>query len=125
MLDVRSLIHTAIDKPTLCCVHSARRNDQDDARETKKETPRFSACAWTDKQVGDLVQALPSFTNLKKLFLVENEIENAGAKHLADFLMAHFMLRHLWIDNSGKFFLVVCDHQAVMLRDVRHVQTDP
>ena len=86
--------------------------------------PRFGACGWTDKQVGDLVQALPSFKNLVVLRLGENEIENAGAKHLADFLRAHFVLRHLWIDNTGKFFLVVCDHQAVMLRDVRHVQTD-
>ena len=94
------------------------------ARQNKK-TPRFNGCAWTDEQVGDLVRALPAFTNLETLGLASNKIGDAGAKLLADFLRAHFVLRTLWIDNNGKFFLVVCDRQTVMLRDVRLVRTDP
>ena len=98
-------MHTTINKPTLCCVQGARRNDRMMHARQKKETPRFSGCAWTDKQVGDLVEALPSFTKLKRLNLDCNEIGDVGAKNLAEFLGAHFVLRHLWINNTGMFFL--------------------
>ena len=98
-------MHTTINKPTLCCVQGARRNDMMMHARQKKGTPRFTQCAWTDKQVRDLVQALPFFTKLKKLKLDFNEIGDAGAKNLAEFLGAHFVLRHLWIGKTGMFSL--------------------
>ena len=70
----------------------------------------------------DLVNALPSFTNLETLALGCNEIGDAGAKALGDFLKAHFVLPHLWIDRTGKLF---CDLLAVLLRVARHFLSDP
>ena len=53
---------------------------------------------------------------------MENEIGDAGAEALADFLKAHFVLPHLWIDRTGKLF---CDLLAVLLRVARHFLSDP
>ena len=80
------------------------------------KTPSFGGCKWNDEHVRDLVIALPSFTSLKLLDLCENQIGDAGAEALGDFLKAHFVLPHLWIDRTGKLF---CDLLAVLLRVAR------
>ena len=82
------------------------------------KTPRFSYCKWNDEHVRDLVKVLPSFTNLKILRLAVNHIGDAGA----DFLKEHFVLPHLWIDRTRKWF---CDLLAVLLRVARHFLSDP
>ena len=105
MLDVGSLIHTNIDKPTLCCVHCARRNDRMMHARQKKIHQGSADVLGPTRRWGDLVEALPFFTKLKKLHLRKNEIGDAGAKNLAAFLGAHIVFRHLWIDNTGMFFL--------------------
>ena len=121
MVVVSSFVRATSNRRTLCRVQIAPKIGQK-MNATQQNTEVQSYCKWNDEHVRDLVKALPSFTSLKILDLRINEIGDAGAEALGDFLKAHFVLPHLWIDRTGKLF---CDLLAVLLRVARHFLSDP